>query len=343
MSRQILKWGVILLVGLTFGLYFAINFETPFNINQDTQHSFSKQPSAHESMIIPPIKSVVLTKEGRNEAKLGLQLFLDPNLSSNKKVSCESCHHIFDNGAEDVRVSNGVKGLGSRNSPTVFNIANNTRFFWDGRASNLEAQMDGPIHNPLEMNTNWKSIINYVQSNSTYTDQFDDIFNGEISEKTIKAALVVFMTSLNTPNAPFDRYLNGDKHALDPAAMSGWAKFQALGCVVCHQGTNVGGNLFQRFGHLDSSTLMKEQDLGRYNVTGLEHDKIVFRVASLRNVADTPPYFHDGRAETLEEAIVTMAKLQLGRELGPATIIELSAFLRSLSAPPPPALEELMQ
>ncbi len=122
-----------------------------------------------------------------------------------------------------------------------------------------------------------------------------------------------------------------------PIAQQGWEKFQSLGCVVCHQGTNIGGNLFQKFGNV-SNTTSQERDLGRYNVTGINSDKGVFRVPSLRNVGKTAPYFHDGRAATLEEAIVTMAKVQLGRDIDATTTLEISAFLHALSAPPPPAL-----
>ncbi|WP_241901299.1 cytochrome c peroxidase [Vibrio sp. 10N.286.49.B3] len=276
--------------------------------------------------------------------KLGFQLFNDPNLSSNGQVSCESCHHIFEDGAEETKVSIGVLGVGARNSPTLYNINFNSRFFWDGRAASLEQQIDGPIHNPVEMNSDWEKIITYVKDQPNYQRDFKALFKQGVSEESIKHALVIFMEMLNTPNSPFDQYLQGDINALSTTAIIGWNKFQSLGCIVCHQGINMGGNLYQRFGNLHSGNMLeKELDLGRFNVTGNEADKLVFRVAGLRNVADTPPYFHDGRAATLEEAIVTMANLQLGIDLDSASIIEVSAFLESLSAPKPAILSELSQ
>ena len=152
------------------------------------------------------------------------------------------------------------------------------------------------------------------------------------------------METLLTPDAPFDLYLQGNQSAISDTAKIGWQKFQQLGCIVCHQGQNIGGNLFQRFGNVgNEQSQPDETDTGRFAITGNPRDKYVFRVASLRNVAKTAPYFHDGRAKTLEDAITVMAKKQLGQELDAATIVELSAFLSSLSAPNPAILEVLAQ
>ncbi|NOH30233.1 cytochrome-c peroxidase [Vibrio mediterranei] len=345
MNKILIRWLSSLFAISILGTYLLLNFDSPLTLKQlehEEHHSLAHKQQYGVLHLVAPIKHVKLQGNDKNKAQLGLQLFLDPRLSSNQQVSCESCHHIFDNGAESIRVSRGVNGTGVRNSPTVFNIAYNSRFFWDGRASSLEKQMDGPVHNPLEMNTNWRNIVEYVQSVHDYRVQFNEYFGGVITEETVKNALVTFMTALNTPDSPFDLFLKGQTDTMEPIAHLGWEKFQSLGCVVCHQGTNIGGNLFQRFGNV-STTTTRERDLGRYNVTGIDSDKGVFRVPSLRNVAKTAPYFHDGRAATLEEAIVTMAKVQLGRELDATTTLEISAFLNALSAPPPPLLTELAQ
>ncbi|MCL9773851.1 cytochrome-c peroxidase [Vibrio methylphosphonaticus] len=343
MNTYIIKWLVAITLLFLFSAWLLLSFTSPFTISQLEEHEHHSLTSSKVSSSIPlisPIEPSPLNAETKPIAKIGFQLFLDPNLSSNGKVSCESCHHIFVNGAEDSKVSTGVKGAGTRNSPTVFNISHNTRFFWDGSAASLEHQMDGPVHNPLEMDSNWDSITHYVKSNKHYRQQFNEVWRDGITTKNIKHSLVTFMTALTTPNAPFDLYLKGNRHAIDPAAEKGWQKFQSLGCIVCHQGVNIGGNLFQKFGNIRENTHQSE-DLGRYNVTGIESDKNVFRVPSLRNVADTPPYFHDGSSTTLEEAIVTMANIQLGQDLDATTVIEISAFLHSLSAPAPPNLKEL--
>nr|WP_275974305.1 cytochrome c peroxidase [Shewanella pneumatophori] len=269
-----------------------------------------------------------------------MRLFLDPRLSSNGKVSCESCHHIADNGAELIAVSTGVNGQGNRNSPTVFNVAFNTRFFWDGRANSLHEQIDGPIHNPLEMDSNWQAIRNRLAEIPSYNTAFNQVYADGITETTIKHAIVSFMMQLNTPGSAFDNYLNGDEKALSVTALNGWHKFRSLGCIYCHQGQNIGGNLFQKFGNVHA-VATESEDLGRFSITQQSNDKHVFRVPSLRNVADTPPYFHDGRAASLEEAVIVMARVQLGKELEPATLIELVAFLNSLSAPVPSVIKEL--
>jgi cytochrome c peroxidase len=341
MNIVVIRWLAALGALITLTTYLFFSFSAPKKPVNNARSETTISLKNRSSQLIQPIPEPTLSSRELNIAKLGMQIFLDPKLSSNNRVSCESCHHIFDNGAENRQVSLGVQGLGARNSPTVFNVSHNSRFFWDGRASSLETQMDGPVHNPLEMNTNWQKITRYVASVPTYKQQFNAQFNGTINESTIKESLISFMTALDTPDSPFDLFLKGNETAISQAAKNGWQQFKILGCIACHQGTNIGGNLFQKFGNLNA-TDKKESDLGRYNVTGLESDMGVFRVPSLRNVANTAPYFHDGRAETLEAAIVTMAYVQLGRELEPATILELKAFLNALSAPPPPLLEELI-
>ncbi|WP_283130462.1 cytochrome-c peroxidase [Enterovibrio norvegicus] len=277
--------------------------------------------------------------------RVGWTLFRDEGLSSNNSVSCNSCHNLQTNGAEITPVSVGVGGAGSRNSLTVFNAALNYRFFWDGRTNSLKKQMDGPVHAPLEMASSWAAIVEYVAANPEYETLFEDADILPISADSIQHALVAFQESLLTPHSPFDRYLNGDQYAIDSPAKKGWMAFQKLGCINCHQGQNIGGSLMQRFGYYDNETRgapsASDLDTGRYQMTQNDADKYLFRVASLRNVADTPPYFHDGRTNNLEEAIEIMAKVQLGQSLEQSVINDISAFLHALSAPRPQVLEIL--
>lgn len=337
------RWVIPLIIISVCSIYLYFSFQEP--ILDPNSHPETIESNELFSKAITAINKVEIKE--KSKAKLGLELFLDPRLSSNGQVSCESCHHIFTNGAESIPSSIGVHGEGPRNSPTLFNISLNTRFFWDGRAASLEQQLDGPIHNPLEMDSNWTDIIQFLTSSEHYSKRFKQEYDGDITEKTIKNALVTFMTTLNTPDAPFDNYLQGDKRAISQVALNGWDKFQQLGCVFCHQGQNVGGNLFQKFGNLTALETQfgdsVKDDLGRFDITGDINDRHVFRVPSLRNVAITAPYFHHGKTETLEEAIIIMARVQLGQELSPMTVVEISAFLNSLTAPRPAALEELIQ
>ena len=196
--------------------------------------------------------------------------------------------------------------------------------------------MDGPVHNPDEMASNWEHIIKTLKQDESYIKAFEDIYRSPPTEKTTKDVIATFEKSLITPNAPFDRYLKGDKNAISPFVKRGYALFKSHGCASCHQGQNLGGNMFQKFGIIgnyfeDRGTPVTEADLGRYNVTKDEWDKHVFKVPSLRNVALTPPYFHDGSAGTLEEAVDVMAKYQLGKKLLQDEKEALIAFLESLT------------
>ena len=288
------------------------------------------------TQLVEPIAQHV--EFNRDIAKLGWVLFNDPNLSSNQSISCQSCHDLSTNGAELTRVSTGVNGMGIRNSLTVFNTALNYRFFWDGRANSLEEQISGPITNPLEMDSNWQDIEYYVSQTDHYQLLFNAIDDFDINADNLRFALAEFMRSLQTPNSPFDRYLQGEKHALSTQAKRGWLTFQSVGCVQCHQGQNIGGSMIQKFGYFTATNA--QEDTGRHLVTSTSQDKFYFRVASLRNVAKTPPYFHDGRSDTLNQAIRVMARGQLGITMDDSTVEDIEAFLQSLSAPRPSILKE---
>ena len=307
---------------------------SPLTMAQE-QHA-SDTPQFDSLLLVEPIPQYV--EINRDIAKLGWVLFNDPNLSSNQAISCQSCHDLTTNGAETTRVSTGVNGIGLRNSLTVFNSSLNYRFFWDGRSNTLEDQINGPITNPLEMDSDWPQVERYVSRSAQYQQLFLSANDLTISSDNIRLALAEFMRSLQTPNSTFDLFLQGDEFALSEQEKRGWDTFQSIGCVQCHQGPNIGGNMMQKFGYFSEINTL--QDTGKHLVTEEDQDKFYFRVASLRNVAQTAPYFHDGRTPTLEAAIRIMAKGQLGIAMENDTVADIEAFLRTLSAPRPAILEE---
>ena len=293
-----------------------------------------------QSAILPIPHEINVDKK---QAKIGWLLFKDPNLSSNKRISCESCHSLSTNGAEHKDVSTGVGGKGSRNSLTIFNSAFNYRFFWDARVNSLREQIDGPIHNVLEMDSNWNVVTEYVSSSRRYSTLFNEA-NLDITKDTIKTVLIEFIRSLTTPNAPFDQYLLGDHSALSEQQVRGWESFQGEGCIGCHRGINIGGGMVMQFGVFGDGARGSERsiDTGRHFFTSKLEDMYLFRVASLRNVDKTAPYFHDGKTQSLEEAIKIMGESQLGKTLAPQTIDDIKSFLESLSGQPPAILEEFV-
>lgn len=266
---------------------------------------------------------------------LGQRLFSEQRLSHNDTVACISCHDLSAAGDDQKTVSVGIEGrLGAINVPTVFNSSLNFVQFWDGRAASLEAQAEGPVHNPVEMGSSWPEVIEKLNQDENYRRDFARIYQQGITGETIVDAIAAFERTLLTPNSRFDRFLRGEKAALDALELSGYQRFLDYGCASCHQGSGVGGNLFQRFGVMDdyfAGRQATKADLGRFNVTGRDADRHVFKVPSLRNVAVTEPYFHDGSTRNLEEAIIVMGRYQLGRDLTGGDVKALAAFLRTLT------------
>lgn len=266
---------------------------------------------------------------------LGKRLFNDRRLSTNNKIACVSCHNLAHGGANRTAVSVGIGDRkGDLNAPTVFNASLNVAQFWDGRAATLEDQVDGPVHHAAEMGSDWTEIIGKLKQDESYAQQFDELFEDGITATNIKNAIADFERSLITDGSRFDRYLMGESDALTDSEKEGYQLFKDLGCASCHQGANVGGNLFVKFGVWDNyfadRGALTNADLGRYNVTGRDRDRHVFKVPSLRAAAATPPYFHDGSQETLEGAIFIMAFYQLGISLTPEKVDHLAGFIRSL-------------
>jgi cytochrome c peroxidase len=268
---------------------------------------------------------------------LGRQLFNDARLSADESVSCASCHILEQGGADPGRVhSVGVHGREGRiNTPSVLNAAFNVAQFWDGRARTLEEQLALSLADPLEMDQSAAHGARKLAVDADLNAAFRGVYRDGLTAENLIDVLAYYVRALTTPDAPFDRYLRGDPSAVDEEAIEGYALFQTLGCISCHHGRNVGGNLFQRMGVMDDYFAAVGErsiaDRGRYNVTGRERDRHVFKVPSLRNVAERPPYFHDGSAWTLQEAVQTMVRYQLGRPASDEDIELIVAFLRSLS------------
>ena len=300
---------------------------SPGGDNSSRQSSLS---GSGPMLPLPPVPDLPAER-----VALGKRLFFDTRLSHDNTIACVNCHRLDRGGSDRQTVSVGIDGKkGSVNAPTVFNSSLNFVQFWDGRAASLEEQAAGPVHNPLEMGSNWAEVIPKLGRDEDYRREFARIYKQGMTGETIVDAIATFERTLLTPNSPFDRYLRGEKDALNPLERSGLQRFLDYGCASCHQGAGIGGNMFQRFGVMGSylkDNAGQQADLGRFNVTKLDNDKNVFKVPSLRNVEVTAPYFHDGSAESLEEAVVIMGRYQLGREFSGEDVMALVAFLRTLT------------
>lgn len=287
-----------------------------------------------------PIKPLAVpTNVSQAKASLGAALFYDVRLSKNNDVSCASCHNIASGGADPGKArSVGTAGaLGPINAPTVLNAGANFVQLWSGAEPDLAAVVRRVVKGAKLFNTNFAEIVNKLQADQALVQRFQTVYGSAITENGIVDALVNYQAALVTPSR-FDAYLRGDAMALSPEERLGYERFKSLGCIACHQGSNVGGNMFQKFGviqdYLAQRGNLTDADAGRFNVTKQDADRGVFRVPSLRNVALTPPYFHDGSAATLADAVDVMIKYQLGRSVSRIDRDALVAFLQSLSADP---------
>lgn len=267
---------------------------------------------------------------------LGRQLFHDARLSADQSISCATCHPLDQGGADKRPVSLGVNNArGEINAPSVLTAALNFRQFWDGRAATLEEQAAGPVTNPREMAASWLQVLERLGRDPALKQKFARLYPDGITPQNITRAIADFERSLLRPSR-FDRWLQGEHNAISSDEQSGYQLFKKHGCIGCHQGANVGGNLFQRFGVMENyfadKPSISHADLGRFNITGKEEDRHVFKVPSLRNVALTAPYFHDASTNKLAEAVATMGRYQLGVELTPRDITLITAFLDTLTS-----------
>ncbi|MBS0578202.1 MAG: cytochrome-c peroxidase [Proteobacteria bacterium] len=275
------------------------------------------------------------------KVELGKMLFFDPRLSASHAISCNSCHNVGLGGVDAEETSIGHRWQrGGRNAPTVLNAVYNTAQFWDGRAKDLEQQAGGPMVNPIEMASPSEHVSEQLSAIPGYVATFKAAFPGDPNPVTLanaQKAIATFEATLITPDAPFDRFLKGDASALSEQQKQGLRIFIEKGCVGCHKGINVGGNMYAPFGVVEKpgATLLPPNDQGRFEVTKTATDEYVFKVPTLRNIALTAPYFHTGRSWDLRQAVAVMGSSQLGAQLTAAEIDQIVAFLDSLTGTQP--------
>jgi cytochrome c peroxidase len=285
---------------------------------------------------IQPIPAVAAEEPALVE--LGRQLFADHRLSQDGSLACASCHRPDRGGADERQYSLGVGGQPTAvNVPTVRNSRFSLAQFWDGRAATLEDQAEGPLLNPAEMAMTWDEAMARLQADPGYP-QAAAALGAALSPELVRTAIAAYERTLVSAGSRFDAFLRGDTAALTAEEQAGYRLFKEYGCASCHQGVAVGGNLYQRLGQFGDYFADRggvgPADYGRFNVTGDEADRFVFKVPSLREVANTAPYFHDGSAATLEEAISVMGRYQLGRLLRTEEVGLIAQFLRTLAGAP---------
>ncbi|BFL84477.1 cytochrome-c peroxidase [Shewanella baltica] len=290
-------------------------------------HAISAEP-------IEVIKAVKVTEPEKVE--LGKMLFFEPRLSKSGYISCNSCHNLATGGVDALPTSVGHNWQqGPINSPTVLNANYMLAQFWDGRASDLQAQAAGPIENPKEMGYSHALATQTIASMPAYRAHFAKVYGDEnVTIDRLTDAISTFEKTLVTPNSPFDQYLLGKQDAISVDAKAGYQLFKSKGCVSCHNGPAVGGTMYMKMGLIKPFHTNNPAE-GRIAVTGKEADKFVFKVPTLRNIELTYPYFHDGSVWTLEEAVNTMADIQLGQKLSDKENLEMVAFLVSLTGDQP--------
>ena len=280
------------------------------------------------------------------KVELGKMLYHDPRLSANGTLSCNSCHNVMAGGEDNRPNSIGVKDQrGGRSAPTVWNSAFSSVQFWDGRAASLEAQAKGPVTNPIEMGMkSWDDVVARLKAMPGYQQAFAAAFGGAdaISADNAAKAIAAYERTLITPNSAYDKYVGGDKSALTEQQVRGMNTFAEVGCVSCHSGPAFNGptlpqrtGFYQKFPMFTNGVLEAQYDfstdLGRAAETKQDADKGMFKVPTLRNIALTAPYFHNGKVGSLEGAIKIMGKTQLNKDLGDAQVADIAAFLNALT------------
>jgi len=291
---------------------------------------------------IRPIPSSIPTDEAK--VTLGKTLYNDTRISLDGTISCATCHILEEGGADhaDERTSEGINGLkGTVNSPTVYNSAFQIRQFWNGRAHDLAAQAAQPPTNPVEMgDQTWEMIVSRLRQDRTLVKEFDTLYPEEgLTESSVCDAIAEYEKTLLTPDSPFDRYLKGDRSALTAEELEGYARFRENDCATCHSGILAGGGSFEYLGiadetyfqNRDAGIAYSSDDDGLKGFTGSDRDLHRFKVPTLRNVALTPPYLHDGTALTLQDAIKVMMTYQTGAEYDDQTAAQIILFLNTLT------------
>ena len=283
---------------------------------------------------ITPIQPPKQINLGMSE--LGKKLFFDPRLSKSGFISCNSCHNLSMGGSDNLQTSIGDKWQqGPINSPTVLNSSLNLAQFWAGRAADLKEQAGGPIANPGEMAFSHTLAVDLLGSIPAYQREFKQVFGKDkVDIDQVTLAIAEFEKTLVTPNARFDQWLLGKQDALSKDELDGYKLFKESGCVGCHNGEAVGGNSFQKMGLVEPYK-GNEKAEGRSAVTGKDADRFNYKVPTLRNVELTYPYFHDGAANTLTEAVDVMGRIQLGKKFTQDENAKIVAFLKTLTGDQP--------
>ncbi len=292
----------------------------------------ARRPRAQEP--IQPIVAPKVTNPAKVE--LGKKLFFDPRLSKSGFISCNSCHNLSMGGSDNLQTSIGDHWQrGPINAPTVLNSSMNLAQFWDGRAANLKEQAGGPIANPGEMAFSHALALDVLRSIPQYVTEFEGVYRStDVTIEQVTDAIAAFEETLVTPGSRFDKWLKGSRNALTAEELAGYELFKQSGCVACHHGPAVGGASFQKMG-LFGEYKTTNPAIGRAGVTGQDADRMTFKVPTLRNVELTYPYFHDGAAATLEDAVQVMGRLQVGREFNTLEVAQIVAFLRTLTGRQP--------
>ena len=268
---------------------------------------------------------------------LGKKLYFEKALSINDSQSCNSCHDLNNGnmGVDHEPTSPGAKGeRGGRNSPTSVNAGFHIAQFWDGRAPDLKAQAKGPILNPGEMAMpDENTVMAKLSGMPEYPKMFRAAFpeqNKVMTYDNLAEAIAAFERTLISKDR-FDTFQKGDLTALNEQELRGLESFVTTGCISCHSGATVGGSSYQKVGVVKPYMADDSEDIGRAAITGNDAEKFFFKVPSLRNVAKTGPYFHDGQVPTLEEAVSIMAEVQLGKELKKDEVQDIVAFLNTMN------------
>lgn len=292
-----------------------------------------------------PVRPIAeATDVDEKRVALGFKLYHDTRLSVDNSVSCATCHDLKAGGVDNHQYSHGVnEQLGGVNAPTVYNATYNFVQFWDGRAMTLEAQAAGPPLNPIEMaSASFDEIIAKLNKDAKFVAEFKEVYPEGFTEQSITSAIAAFERTLVTPNSQFDKWLRGDKEALNEQEKRGYELFKEYSCATCHVGANLGGESYELMGiyhdyfaDRDADKELNHQpnveDNGRNKETKLERDIHRFKTPGLRNVELTWPYFHDGTRPTLEAAVRDMAYYQVDKKLNEQEIDDIVAFLRTLT------------
>ena len=301
-----------------------------------TTWSAAQRPRMGMGMGPHPIQAIEPARV-TNQAmvELGAKLFFDPRLPKSGFISCNSCHNLSMGGSDNLTTSIGDRWQqGPINAPTVLNSSMNVAQFWDGRAKNLKEQAGGPIKNPKEMAFTHELAVEVIASIPQYVDEFERVFKSRaVTIDGITTAIAAFEDTLVTPNARFDKWLKGAA-ALTPDELDGHYLFMHSGWMACHNGPAVGATSFRKMGVVEPYRTDNPAE-GRVAVTGRDADRFNFKVPTLRNVELTYPYFHDGAALTLADAVDVMARVQLGRQYTVEENAQIVAFLKTLTGDQP--------